>query len=353
MLALEPFPPARFRFLVCGWWNWRVTSPGSYTGRLLRDLGAEVIKIEPLDGDPFRQNGYGFVAWNQGKKSLALNLRQASDHSRLLRLVSEADILLTNYRPDALARLKAGRDDLFAVNPALIHCAVSAFGDHGPLSRLQGFDPVVQAFSGIMRRQGGDDEPVKPQMAATDYLAAMLGAIGILAARIAQSENPGGYQVETSLLAGALLLNYPAYEELRAGRNYIRGGRDFKGPHALNRLYQASDGWLLTVADSGGATAATAPALRFIETDLAQTPVETAIARLSDWGVGAVPAIDPWLLTSEPHYADNSLWTSLDQPGLGRLTLPTSVLGSGAENEPAPACGEHNDLVEAWEPVAV
>ena len=336
---------------------------GSYAGRLLRDLGADVVKVEPPDGDPFRQNGYGFVAWNHSKKSLALNLRLPADRTRLLSLVAEADVLVTNYRPDALARLGAGRDDLFAVNPVLIHCAVSAYGERGPLAHLQGFDPVVQAFTGIMKRQGGDDEPVKPQMAATDYLSAMLAAIGVLAARVAQLERGGGYCVDTSLLAGAMLLNYPAYEALRAGRSYLRGGRDFKGLQPLNGLHKAAGGWLLTAA-SEALTPGPSPILgrgangrgeqkrrprRFLDSDLPLENVEAAIERLRQLGVPAVPALTPWDLPAEAHFRDNGLFITLEQPELGELTLPAPVFGSPDNITPAPSCGQDNARMESWD----
>ena len=321
---------------------------GSYTGRLLRDLGADVVKIEPPDGDPFRANGYGFVAWNHGKKSLALNLRESAAHQRLMAMVAEADVLVTNYRPDALARLKAGREEMFAVNPALIHCAVSAYGASGPLSHLQGFDPVVQAFTGIMKRQGGDDEPVKPQMAATDYLAAMLAAVGVLAARLAQTDRGGGYTVDTSLLAGAMLLNYPAYETLRAGGRYLNGGRDFKGPQPLNALHQAADGWLLTVAPEGAAR--TRDGLDgYLRDRLNDDSLETAIERLRGFGVPSVRATSPWDLPAEAHFRENGLFFKLEQAEFGELTLPAPVLGTNHSFGAAPACGEHNGRVGVWD----
>lgn len=320
---------------------------GSYVGRLLADLGADVVKIEPPDGDPFRITGYGFAAWNHGKKGLALNLRDGRDRARLVGLVREADILVTNYRPEALARMAVGREDLFAVNPALIHCTVSAFGETGPLAHLPGFDPVVQAFAGILRRQGGDDEPVKPQMAATDYLSGMLGALGVLAARAAQLERGGGYIVKTSLLAAALLLNEPAYEEVRAGRPYAIGGRDYRGPHPLNGLHRTGDGWLLTVAPDA-VPGEHAAALRYLAHDLTRESQDTVVMRLRDMGVPAVPCIDPWELTAEPHFAENGLWLAIDEPELGALTLPAPVLGPAGSTAPAPRLGQQNGVADIW-----
>ena len=316
---------------------------GSYTGRLLQDLGASVVKIEPPDGDPFRSNGYGFVAWNQGKRSLALNLREPAAKARLLGLVAEADILVTNYRPEALTRMGVGREDLFAINPGLIHCTVSAFGESGPLAHLPGFDPVVQAFAGIMKRQGGDGEPVKPQMAATDYLSAMLATAGVLAARAQQLDDGGGYVVRTSLLAAALLLNAEAYENVRTGREYARGGRDFKGPGPWNSLYSARDGWLLTVAaDTAPKSAAS------VSSAVNGVEVDAAIAGLQALGVPAVPCIDPVAMPAEQHFIDNQLWIGIEQPEMGRLTLPAPVLGPAC-SEPAPACGADNDREVLWE----
>jgi crotonobetainyl-CoA:carnitine CoA-transferase CaiB-like acyl-CoA transferase len=320
---------------------------GSYTGRLLADLGADVVKIEPPDGDPFRVLGYGFVAWNYGKRALALNLRATEDRARLLDLVRDADILVTNYRPEALTRMGVGRDDLFAVNPALIHCTISAFGETGPLAHLPGFDPVVQAFAGIMRRQGGAGEPVKPQIAATDYLSAMLATLGILAARLAQHERGGGAVVKTSLLAAAMLLNEPAYAAVRAGRPYLTGGRDFKGPHPLNALHQARDGWLLTVLPEATESDAVASALRILNGGIASEDVATAIHRLDELSVPAVPVLDPEHFVQEPHFADNNLWTTVDQAAQGLLTFPAPVLGP-AMPAPAPAVGQDNGAVSLW-----
>jgi crotonobetainyl-CoA:carnitine CoA-transferase CaiB-like acyl-CoA transferase len=322
---------------------------GSYVGRLLRDLGASVVKIEPEDGDPFRSSGYGFAAWNHGKKGISVNLREQAGRERLKSLVREADILVTNYRPEALTRMGVGRETLLALNPALIHCTVSAFGETGPLAHLQGFDPVVQAFAGIMKRQGGDDEPVKPQMAATDYLSGMLGAIGVLAARVAQAERGGSYIVRTSLLAAALLLNYAAYEDVRAGRPYRKGGRDFKGPDALNGLHETADGWLLTAAPDTSSVHFP-EAGRYLSEGVRHDATASAIVRLAALGVPAVPCLVPEQLPADPHYIDNKLWLTIDEAPLaiGPVTRPAPVLADGPPAEPAPSLGQHNAVEDIW-----
>lgn len=321
---------------------------GPYVGRLLADMGADVVKIEPPDGDPFRTLGYGFTAWNWGKSGLALDLRDHGGRERLLRLVQEADIVVTNYRPDALARMGVGRDMLFRVNPALIHCTVSAFGESGPMAHLPGFDPVVQGFTGVMARQGGDGEPVKPQMAATDYLAGMLGALGVVAARYGQLERGGGAVVQTSLLAASLLLNSDAYDALRAGRRYLTGGVDFKGPHPLNGLHRTRDGWLQTVLPDGDAATPLREARAYLDDGLLTDDTTTAMARLTALGLPTVRCIDPEELPRHPHFTENRLWITVEQPELGPVTLPAPVLGPVATVGHAPRVGEHNALDMIW-----
>jgi crotonobetainyl-CoA:carnitine CoA-transferase CaiB-like acyl-CoA transferase len=320
---------------------------GSYAGRLLTDLGADVVKVEPPGGDPFRVLGYGFVAWNHAKRALSLDLRADADRRRLLNLIRDADILLTNYRPEALARMGVGRETLFDVDPALVHCTISAFGETGPISHLPGFDPVVQGFAGIMRRQGGADEPVKPQIAATDYLSGMLSVIGMLAARLAQAERGGGYVVQTSLLAAALLLNEPAYAAVRAGQPYLSGGRDFRGPHPFNGLHQTADGWILTVAPDISENGDRADALAYLDNAIRGDSTDGALARLAGLSIPAVPALDPATLTDEPHFATNHLWHTVDQPEQGAITFPAPVLGPSIA-APAPPIGQDNDAETVW-----
>jgi len=321
---------------------------GSYAGRLLADLGADVVKIEPPDGDPFRRMGFGFAAWNHGKRSLALDLRSAAGRERLLSLVGGADILITNYRPEALDRMGVGREALFAVNPALLHCTISAFGETGPLALLPGFDPVVQGFAGLQKRQGGEGEPVKSQIAATDYLSGMLATIGVLAARLSQQEYGGGQVVRTSLLAAALLLNDGAYAALRQGKPYLTGGRDYPGPGPLNSMHAVRGGWLLTVAPDAAPDGRIATALRYLAEGVREETLDQAIDRLQSFGVPAVPCIDPEALTAEPHFTENGTWLTVEQPDLGPVTFPAPVLGPSLNTDAAPSAGEHNAVEQLW-----
>lgn len=311
---------------------------GSYVGRLLADLGADVVKVEAPGGDPFRRGGagLGFTSWNYGKRGMSLDLSAESDCARVFDLIRRADIFVTNYRSDSLEKFGLGRDRVFEANPGLIHCSISAFGEGGPLSRLQGFDPIVQAFVGVQARQGADGEPIKSQMAATDYMAAMLAVFGVMSARTRQVAEGGGYSVSTSLLAAALLLVFDAAEGLHAGTGYQRGGLDYLGPSALDGLHECSDGWLLAI----GATGSTGADV----SGLKEMTVRAAIARLSAAGVQALPCLHPDDLPTQAHFAENRLWTTFDQPGTGTLTIPAPVLRPTGLTGPAPALGEEPDL---------
>lgn len=313
---------------------------GSYVGRLLADLGADVVKVEAPGGDPFRRGGLGFVSWNYGKRGMSLDLSVESDRARVFDLIRRADIFVTNYRADSLEKFGLGRDRVFAANPGLIHCSISAFGEGGPLSRLQGFDPIVQAFVGVQARQGADGEPIKSQMAATDYMAAMLGVLGIMSARTRQVTEGGGYSVSTSLLSAALLLVFDAAEGLHAGKGYSRGGLDYLGPSAFDGLYECVDGWVL----AAGATPAAGgqPPVDF--TALAGVSVHDALARLQAAGIPALHCVHPDDLFTQSHFAENGLWTTFDQPGMGAVTVPAPVLRSTGLSGPAPALGEEPDL---------
>ncbi|TAJ16132.1 MAG: hypothetical protein EPO65_13860 [Dehalococcoidia bacterium] len=323
---------------------------GSYTGRLLSDLGADVVKVEPPGGDPFRALGYGFAGWNYDKRGLTLNVAKPEGRQAILDLASVADIFVTNYRAESLEKFGLTRDHIFEVNPTIIHASIAAFGDSGPLASLPGFDPIVQGFVGVMQRQGGDNEPVKTQMAATDYMAAMLAALGVMAARTRQVEEGGGYTVTTSLLASATSLLFEPVEAIRTGRAYVTGGYDFAGPHPLERLYQATDGWfqVTTPVDERDAHP---DAVAYLEGARADT-VAQAIGRLTAMGVAAVPCTSPLAMTSEPHFDDNRMWVRVQDTDLGELTLPAPVLRTTRPNGRPPRLGESAPLEDWWAAVA-
>jgi crotonobetainyl-CoA:carnitine CoA-transferase CaiB-like acyl-CoA transferase len=207
---------------------------GSYAAMMLADMGAEVVKVESLGGDPFRELP-GFFGWNRGKRSIAVDLKALDGRTIVDRLVTTGDVLMENMRPGVADRLGMGWARLGALNPRLVYCSITAFGSSGPYTDRPGFDPLLQAMSGAMALQGFDGPPQYIRIAITDYYAAALGAQAILAALYVRERTGRGQRVETSLLHAALALqsgNVVAY----AGKPPLF--RD----NPTYRLYQAGDG---------------------------------------------------------------------------------------------------------------
>jgi crotonobetainyl-CoA:carnitine CoA-transferase CaiB-like acyl-CoA transferase len=204
---------------------------GPYCTMLLADLGADVIKVEPPEGDSTR--GWGppwvgdaaagtrtaayFLSVNRNKRSIRLDLRRAEGADVLRRLVSRGDVLVENFRTGGLARLGFDDAELARLNPSLVHLAISGYGPDGPAADRPGYDFVVQAVSGLMSITGATDEdlggPTKVGVAISDVVAGMLGAVSVLAALVGRdrADGPGraggrggGQRIDVSLLGSTL-----------------------------------------------------------------------------------------------------------------------------------------------------
>ncbi len=176
---------------------------GPYAGHLLAGLGAEVIKVEPPQGDPIRGRTF---TYNRGLRSLSLDLRAEHGRQILQRLAGKSDIVIDNYRPGVLQRLGASHAQLTGVNPALITCSITAFGESGPMAGMPGFDPILQAASGMMAAQGGASEPVFQSISVNDVTAAVLCAFGAVTAYLHRERTGKGQHVGTSLLSASLFM---------------------------------------------------------------------------------------------------------------------------------------------------
>ena len=217
---------------------------GPFASSILANFGADVVKVEPLEGDTFRRYGLGFVGYNLGKRSVALDLKRPEGREVFYDLVRNADVVCDNYRLGVLERLGIDYAALREINPRIISVSVTAYGPEGPKSADPGFDPLLQAESGLMQAQGGDDEPVFHQIAVNDCSSAMVAAFGIAAALFARERSGEGQRVETCLANQSVLVQ--SGELVRyAGREPSRsGGRDCLGLGALLRYYACSDGWI-------------------------------------------------------------------------------------------------------------
>lgn len=199
---------------------------GPYAGSLLGDLGCEVIKVElPGEGDTHRgrnpkYEGYGpsFRALNRNKKSLTLNLKKPDGREILLKLLKTADILLENFRPETRSRLGLDYEDLSRLNPRLIHCSISGYGQSGPYRDKPGFDTIGQALSGMLGLVTDLDNPKVAGFSITDHSTGAFATHGILAALLARARTGRGQFVDVSLLQVSL-----AFIESHVA-DYLNGG---------------------------------------------------------------------------------------------------------------------------------
>ena len=161
---------------------------GSYGAMMLADLGADVVKVEAIEGDSFRELP-GFYGWNRGKRSIAVNVKDPEGRAIVHRLARKADVVMENMRPGVVERLGVDYETLRALNPRLVYATVTAFGSDGPYRERPGFDPLLQAMGGVMTLQGFGAAPQYLRIAVTDYYCAALNCQMVLAALFAMNRD--------------------------------------------------------------------------------------------------------------------------------------------------------------------
>jgi crotonobetainyl-CoA:carnitine CoA-transferase CaiB-like acyl-CoA transferase len=218
---------------------------GAYASAILANFGADVVKVEPAEGDPFRSGGPGFMNYNRGKRGLGVNLKRPEGLALFLDLARTADVVLDNYRLGVRERLGIDYAALRAVNPRIISCSANTYGSRGADARLPGFDPLLQARSGMMAAQGGEDgEPVFHTIPINDVATAALTAFAVIAALNARELTGEGQNVETSLAAASTLYQFGELTTYAGRPPSPDGSRDCIGFAAVDRYYRCRDGWL-------------------------------------------------------------------------------------------------------------
>ena len=218
--------------------SWGIAGP--ITGMLLSDHGADVIKIEPPGGDPWRGTP-GYDVWLRGRRSAELDLHSDADRDAFSALVDRADVVLETFGPGTAARLGVDADTLLARNPRLVHCTISAYGPHRGLQDRPGYDALVAARLGLLHEQRGHlggrigDEPFLPELEVPEGMApgapregpiftytpwpsmcaAFLATTGVSAALYAREQTGRGQHVETSLLQAQIFMRFCARARCR------------------------------------------------------------------------------------------------------------------------------------------
>jgi crotonobetainyl-CoA:carnitine CoA-transferase CaiB-like acyl-CoA transferase len=353
---------------------------GPYCGQVLADMGADVVKVEPPEGDSarhslgFRMSGEdtaAFLAVNRNKRSLVLDLKSAAHQAVLHRLASDADVVLENYRPGVAARLGADWDTLCELNPRLVYASVSGFGQTGPYAHRPGYDLIAQGLSGVMSVTGEPGgEPVKCGIPISDLSAGLFCAVAILSAIVARERTGRGQRIDTSLFEGALALSIWETAELWAtGR--VPGA--LGSAHRLTAPYQAlrtRDGHVTVggntqklwerlcdavgrpelvedprFASNDDRMAHRAELSAELESALAARGTDEWVAALVEAGVPCGPIHDYRQVFEDPHTRAREMEVRVRHPVEGEMSalgIPVKLSETpGAVRRPAPLLGEH------------
>jgi crotonobetainyl-CoA:carnitine CoA-transferase CaiB-like acyl-CoA transferase len=347
---------------------------GPFGPMLLADLGAEVIKVEPVRGDAMRMVGMPFVGCQRGKLDLAVDIKAPEGLEAVMRLAEIADVVHHNMTKGTAARLGVDYEALHARNPHLVHCNTYAYGAEGPLSDFGGLDPLYQAASGLEYEAGPVREgnpPLYLRFGMTDTANAMVSVVGVLAALYHQRRTGEGQDLWTSLLNGAAVFSSDVFL-VDGAPGPVRPGLDRAqtGVSPCYRLYETQQGWIQVAAFGPGqwtqlCRVAGCPELERFDTPGARIAARgeiesalepafltrTAVAWWHDLtaaGVAAEVSIDTNDGEVALHDADNErlgLVTEYPHPVLGRVrqfgTLVDFSETRTGPYRPPPLMGEH------------
>ena len=325
---------------------------GPYCARLLADVGAEVIKIEPPEGDDMRlrtpvRDGHSayFGQLNAGKKSLALDLKNAEAIALVRRLVAEADILVENFRPGVMDRLGLGYEALREINPRLIYCSISGYGQSGADAERAAYAMIVHAESGfdrsLMRYAGDRDRPAAGAIFVADVLGGIFGYSAIQTALVQRSRTGKGQRIDVALMD--CMLNLLVYE-LQEAQFPIRSSRPTYGP------VRARDGDLLIAP----VTARNFVALCEVtgQDELANDPRFNALpARGANW-TAMMQVVEKWT----GHHSVDECIAALDAAGVpcaryrdpGAALTDPHLVARGSFSSIADGAGEFVGVNAPW-----
>jgi alpha-methylacyl-CoA racemase len=225
--------------------------PGPFATRLLADMGADVVKVEPPGGEPGRHfdlDGKPGVSpfWrvlNSGKTVTTLDLKSDQGKQAFSALLTRADVLLESYRPGVLDRLGFGNETLRQLNPSLVHCALSGYGQTGPARHAAGHDINYQAITGGLNQCGTPERPIIPFPPMADYAGALQAVLTVLGALIGRGRNGGGCFIDVSMAESLLQWNAISFNApMRRGQGLLNGGA------AFYQIYPTADGRFVTLS---------------------------------------------------------------------------------------------------------
>ena len=356
---------------------------GPFCGTLLGDLGADVIRIEKVDGSedrflsPITEDGDGalFMQLARNKRSLTLNPMKPEGREVVKRLVATADVVVANLPPDTLEAMGLDYTSLRAIKPDIILTMISAFGRGGPYSNRVGFDGLGQAMSGNMYMSGTTEQPVKAYAPFIDFGTASLAAFGTMSALFERQKTGRGQIVEGSLFNTALtMMNGTVIEQatIKANRLATLNRSQTSAPADT---FKTKDGWVLVQTVGGPLFKRWADLMgedHWLDDDRFKTDIsrgdngEIISERLASWcaertseevlaemekaRIPAGPILSPQQVLEDPHIAAKGLFESVEYPGLDTpaplMKTPVELSETPGEiRSRAPRLGENTDEI--------
>ncbi|MCW0001574.1 CoA transferase [Pararhizobium sp. YC-54] len=373
---------------------------GPYCTMLLADMGADVIKIEPLTGEQWRHQdpfapglSRSFLSLNRNKRSLALDLKTQRAQEAVRRLLGNADVLVHNWRPGVAERLGLGFADVHKINPALVYAYNTAYGSTGPRAKHAGYDLVVQALSGLMAANPSADGKLPRRyagVALVDFKAGNMLAFGIMCALLERARTGIGRRVESSLFEAALSLQRqkiisieaidgeatPPLEDLRSRiRSDSEKANAVTARELYYRTYETSDGYvtigclnvpqrqsfmqIVGIEDSWHVNPDKPPVTQ--EEDLARRALTTTTEEkfrsrpsrhwIEEFERAQIPCAEVQLaadLVRDRDIAGDEFFVEFEMPGLGSVRSVgsgVSVEGNTTTHRPPPKLGEHTESI--------
>lgn len=355
---------------------------GPLATMFLCDQGAEVIKVEPFQGDIVRHMGGGqsdlspsFLSANRGKKSIAVDLKTPEGVALVKQIAATSDVFVQNFRPGAIERMGLGYEVINAIKPEIVYCSISGFGEHGPYAHKRVYDPVIQSLSGLADIQK-DRDTGRPRMIRTaipDKTTAITAAQAITAALLARARSGKGQHVKLAMIDAMIAL---IWAEGMAGYTVV--GNEDKVPPELapDLVYQTADGYITAGAVSNiewegmckalgrpgwllderfntpsGRVKNVAERVKMTAQVIETESSEYWLARLDECSVPCAPVLTRKALLNHEQIVVNELIVEMHQEGLGevRQARPAARFSEDPARiqGPAPKLGEHTRMILA------
>jgi crotonobetainyl-CoA:carnitine CoA-transferase CaiB-like acyl-CoA transferase len=290
---------------------------GPFGCLVLQDLGARVVKVDPPGGEDFRSvAAASFAALNRDKDQVCLDLKDPADRERFVALVQHADVLVENMSPQVADELGLDLAALRTGNPRLVHCHVDGWG-RGPLAGTPGFDPLLQARSGLMVAQGGEDHPVIQPMSLHDIGTGTLAAFGTIVALYARTRDGEGQDVDVALSRTSVVYQGGELTTAPDLPAPALGCVDYVGDEPDHCFVEVADGWLAVAATTDDQRAAWAS----IRADRADRSVADVVAACRSAGVPAIAVLGRDDVYTSAALAELGVWLPVDDEDLGEVLV--------------------------------